>query len=110
MKKILLTFACALSAMAMFSACDKGEDVKEFKDENATVKALTIEATLPSAQGEGMKTAFTAKDFLRIRFAKADGTSVGRTQILRGEAAEGKTASFSRLVLVYSPPTGQMAT
>ena len=54
MKKILLTFACALSAMAMFSACDKGEDVKEFKDENATVKALTIEATLPSAQGEGM--------------------------------------------------------
>lgn len=77
--------------MAMFSACDKGEDVKEFKDENATVKALTIEATLPSAQGEGMKTAFTAKDFLRIRFAKADGTSVGRTQILRGEAAEGKT-------------------
>lgn len=60
MKKILLTFACALSAMAMFSACDKGEDVKEFKDENATVKALKIEATLPSAQGEGMKTAFTA--------------------------------------------------
>ena len=78
MKKILLTFACALSAMVMFSACDKGEDVKEFKDENATVKALTIEATLPSAQGEGMKTAFTAKDFLRIRFAKADGTSAGR--------------------------------
>lgn len=100
MKKILLTFACALSAMAMFSACDKGEDVKEFKDENATVKALTIEATLPSAQGEGMKTAFTAKDFLRIRFAKADGTSVGRTQILRGEAAEGKTASFSNRVAV----------
>ena len=81
--------------MAMFSACDKGEDVKEFKDENATVKALTIEATLPSAQGEGMKTAFTAKDFLRIRFAKADGTPVGRTQILNGDAAEGKTASFS---------------
>lgn len=40
MKKILLTFACALSAMAMFSACDKGEDVKEFKDENATVEGL----------------------------------------------------------------------
>lgn len=86
--------------MAMFSACNKGEDVKEFKDENATVKALTIEATLPSAQGEGMKTAFTAKDFLRIRFAKADGTPVGRTQILRGEAAEGKTASFSNSVAV----------
>ena len=95
MKKIVLTFACALSAMALFSACDRGEDVKEFKDENATVKALTIEATLPSVQGEGMKTAFTAKDFLRIRFAKADGTPVGRTQILNGEAAEGKTASFS---------------
>ncbi len=100
MKKILLTFACALSAMALFSACDNGEDVKEFKDDNATVKTLTIEATLPSAQGEGMKTAFTAKDFLRIRFAKADGTSTGRTQILRGEAAEGKTASFSNSIAV----------
>ncbi len=100
MKKIFLTFACALSAMAFFSACDNGEDVKEFKDDNATVKTLTIEATLPSAQGEGMKTAFTAKDFLRIRFAKADGTSVGRTQILNGEAAEGKTASFSNKVAV----------
>lgn len=100
MKKILLTFACALSAMAFFSACDNGEDVKEFKDDNATVKTLTIEATLPSAQGEGMKTAFTAKDFLRIRFAKADGTSVGRTQILNGETAEGKTASFSNKVAV----------
>ena len=81
--------------MALFSACDHGEDVNEFKDENATVKALTIEATLPSVQGEGMKTAFTAKDFLRVRFAKADGTPVGRTQILRGESVEGKTASFS---------------
>ncbi len=86
--------------MAFFPACDNGEDVKEFKDDNATVKTLTIEATLPSAQGEGMKTAFTAKDFLRIRFAKADGTSVGRTQILNGEAAEGKTASFSNKVAV----------
>lgn len=86
--------------MAFFSACDNGEDVKEFKDDNATVKTLTIEATLPSAQGEGMKTAFTAKDFLRIRFAKADGTSVGRTQILNGEGVEGKTASFSNKVAV----------
>lgn len=86
--------------MALFSACDNGEDVKEFKDDNATVKALIIEASLPSAQGEGMKTTFTAKDFLRVRFAKADGTSVGRTQILRGEAAEGKTASFSNSIAV----------
>ncbi len=94
MKKTLMICALALSSLAFFAACDSGEDVVEFKDENVTMQSVTVDATFPSVTGTELKSSFTEKDFLRIRFANSEGTPVGRTQVLSG-LATGKTGTFS---------------
>jgi len=92
MKKIFILLSCAL---AVFASCMKGEVVEEAVDENATVQALTIDATLTPATGEGMRTSFAADDILRIKFVNSAGAQVGRPQVLRGSDISGTSASFS---------------
>lgn len=95
MKKNIFVFAALLAGAVLAASCAKGELVTEAVEENATVKELTIEATLQAASGEGMKTAFAADDILRVRFADASGARVGRTQTLTNTTGEGTTATFS---------------
>lgn len=95
MKKNILAYAALLAGVVLAASCNKGELVSEAVEENATVKALAIEAKLSSASGEGMKTVIAADDILRVRFADASGAKVGRTQTLVNTSGEGKTATFS---------------
>lgn len=95
MKHKILAFATLLMAAFAFTACDDGEDVKEFTEANVTNKTVTVTASLPSATGFGMITEFSANDMLRIVYLKADGTQTGRTQTLRYASGSGSSATFS---------------
>ena len=92
MKKSLYILAVAAAAFAV--SCNKYE-ISEAVDTNATVKTVSVTATLPSVSGEGLKTAFVAEDFLRVRFADASGAKVGRTQKLLNTSGSGANATFS---------------
>ena len=92
MKKVL-SYALALVALSAIASCTK--EMEESVPENSTLRPLTVEATIPSVSGEGMKTAFSEKDMLTIRFADADNQFVGAPQYLKVESVSGKTAVFS---------------
>lgn len=92
MKKSLYILAVAAAALSV--SCNKLE-ISEPVDADATVKTVSVTATLPSVTGEGMKTAFTAEDFLRVRFADASGARVGRTQKLPNASGAGASATFT---------------
>lgn len=95
MKTRFFLFASVIAAALMCSACDDGYKPSQAVDPNAKVMTFTVDATLPTATGEGMKTAFLNTDYLRIRFADASGAMVGRSQILRKVSGEGASASFT---------------
>lgn len=95
MKTRFFLFASVIAAALMCSACDDGYKPSQAVDPNAKVMTFTVDATLPTATGEGMKTAFLNTDYLRIRFADASGAMVGRSQILRKASGEGASASFT---------------
>lgn len=92
MKKSLYILAVAAAAFAV--SCNKYE-ISEAVETDATVQAVSVTATLPSVAGEGLKTAFSVDDFLRIRFADASGARVGRTQKLLNTSGAGASATFS---------------
>ena len=92
MKKSFILLTCVL---AFFASCNKGEVVTEAVDENANVQALTIDATLTPATGEGMRASFAADDILRVKFLNSAGDQVGRVQVLRGTDISGASASFT---------------
>ncbi|MCR5549002.1 MAG: hypothetical protein K6F25_09660 [Bacteroidales bacterium] len=92
MKRSFILLTCVL---ALFASCNKGEVVTEAVDENANVQALTVDATLTPATGEGMRTAFAPDDILRVKFVNSAGDQVGRAQVLRGENVSGTSASFT---------------
>lgn len=54
MKKVL-SYALALVALSAIASCTK--EMEESVPENSTLRPLTVEATIPSVSGEGMKTA-----------------------------------------------------
>ena len=92
MKRSFILLTCVL---AFFASCNKGEVVTEAVDENANVQALTIDATLTPATGEGMRASFAADDILRVKFVNSAGDQVGRVQVLRGTDISGTSASFT---------------
>lgn len=100
MKKGIIKYICSLAAVVSVLSCTKGEVVTEAVDQNASVKNVAVEATLPASSGEGMLKAFTGKENLNIRFTTADGKVIGRTQSLKYESGEGAKAVFSGNVAV----------
>lgn len=94
MRTSFFLYASVMAAAIMCSACDDRYDPSQPVDPNADEK-FTVEATLPGAKGEGMKTEFLSTDCLIIRFADASGAIVGKSQILRNDSVEGASASFS---------------
>lgn len=100
MKKGIIKYICSLAAVVSVLACSKGEVINEAVDQNATVKNVAVEATLPSSSGEGILKAFTGKENLIIRFTTADGKVTGRTQSLKYESGEGAKAVFSGNVAI----------
>lgn len=95
MKTRLFKYASILACVVLAASCEDGVTPKEPVDSDAKVMSFTIDATLQPTSGEGMKTAFGEKDFLRIRFANTNGEKVGRTQILRKVSGTGSSATFS---------------
>jgi len=91
--KRIITIAGALAVLLLSASCTKTlMKVEEAKDTNATLQSISVNATLPSA-GSELKSSFDPKDFLRIRFAKADGSMTGRTQVLNINPANANGAS-----------------
>ena len=95
MKNKSYLFASLLAGAMLFASCEDKYQPVEATDPDSQAMSFTVEATLPAVTGEGMRTAFLDDDLLRIRFADANGAKVGRTQLLRRTAGEGKSATFS---------------
>lgn len=99
MKKIFLNTGI-IAALISVAACSTKEPV-EAVVENAVYTNLTVEASLPvGASGEGIKTAFVAKDFLSIRFEDAQGKIVGNLQQLRNKEAGVKGTFYAENIAI----------